>query len=46
MSIIIIGAMMEPNNNPNLNQSLFGAERSLGVKKAKHKNRTETINDQ
>ena len=38
--------MIEPKNNPNLNQIVFGADKSLGMNKAKHKNRTEIIKAQ
>ena len=38
--------MIEPKNNPNLNQSLLGKYRREGIKKAKNKNSADNINAQ
>ena len=45
-SAIIIGAIIEPSNIPNLNQSLFGVDNILGNTKANSKNTTDTITAQ
>ena len=38
-----MGAMIEPSNIPNLNQSLFGSDSALGIAKANNKNTADTI---
>jgi hypothetical protein len=45
-SVITIGAIIEPSNIPNLNQSLFGSDNTLGATKASNKNTTDTIKAQ
>jgi len=42
----MIGAIIEPSNIPNLNQSLFGSDNTLGNTKANSKNTTDTITAQ
>ena len=37
---------MDPNSNPNLNQSLFGTVNDLGATNAKNKNIIDIIKDQ
>jgi len=41
-----MGAMIEPSNIPNLNQSLFGSDSALGIAKANNKNTADTISAQ
>ena len=43
---IIIGDTILPNNNPNLNQSLFKGDKSDEFNKPRIKNISEIINDQ
>ena len=41
-----MGAIIEPSNNPNLNQSMFGMDNILGATKANNKNTNEVTNAQ
>ena len=45
-SAITIGAIIEPSNIPNLNQSLFGSDNTLGATKASNKNTADIANAQ
>jgi len=45
-SAITIGATIDPNNIPNLSQSLFGNDNTLGTKNASNKNTADTIKAQ
>ena len=45
-SAITIGAIIEPSKMPNLNQSLFGRDNTLGTTKASNKNTADTIKAQ
>ena len=42
-SAITIGVTIEPSSIPNLNQSLFGNDNTLGTTKASNKNTADTI---
>ena len=41
-----MGAIIEPSNNPNLNQSMFGMDNVLGAIKANNKNTNDVTNAQ